>query len=70
MNIKFTCETVSDYSSKVTVAAKDLKVAGKDVPDEVIAFQILENLPDAYENLAVQLQRLTEFTVEEITKQL
>ena len=73
MQVKFdTALTMSDYISKILGAAKDLKLAGKEVPDDEIAFQILENLPESYEGLVVQLYRLSdnEFTVETIRKQL
>lgn len=73
MNIKFdSSKTMSDYISKILNAASELKNAGKEIADDEIAFQIMENLPESYEGLVVQLYRLqdSEFKVDAIRKQL
>lgn len=62
MNIK--CNEI-----RVLESAKGLESAGKEIPPDEVTYHILEHLP---ESLVIQLYHLpdTEFTVEEVRKQL
>ncbi|GBN13012.1 hypothetical protein AVEN_164274-1 [Araneus ventricosus] len=45
LNILFLPDTMSSYIGKISQAAKDLENAGKFIPDDEIAYQMLANLP-------------------------
>ncbi|GBL76166.1 hypothetical protein AVEN_207200-1 [Araneus ventricosus] len=49
---------MSSHIGKISQAAKDLENAGKVIPDDEIAYQMLANLPRSYENIVMQLYQL------------
>ncbi|GBO17417.1 Retrovirus-related Pol polyprotein from transposon TNT 1-94 [Araneus ventricosus] len=63
---------MSSYIGKISQAAKDLENAGKVIPDDEIAYQMLANLPRSYDNLVMQLYQLDDknFTSLNVQKSL
>ncbi|GBN17797.1 Retrovirus-related Pol polyprotein from transposon TNT 1-94 [Araneus ventricosus] len=73
LNILFLpSDTMSSYIGKISQAAKDLENAGKVIPDDEIAYQMLAKLPRSYDNLVMQLYQLDDvnFTSLNIQKSL
>ncbi|GBM72435.1 hypothetical protein AVEN_198001-1 [Araneus ventricosus] len=73
LNILFLpSDTMSSYIGKISQAAKDLENAGKVIPDDEIAYQMLANLPRSYDNLLKQLYQLDDknFTSLNVQKSL
>ncbi|GBN30134.1 hypothetical protein AVEN_122754-1 [Araneus ventricosus] len=63
---------MSSYIGKISQAAKDLENAGKVIPDDEIAYQMLANLPRSYDNIVMQLYQLDDknFTALNVRKSL
>ncbi|GBL72856.1 Retrovirus-related Pol polyprotein from transposon RE1 [Araneus ventricosus] len=73
LNILFLpSDTISSYIGKISQAAKDLENAGKVIPDDEIAYQMLANLPRSYDNIVMQLYQLDDknFTSLNVQKSL
>ncbi|GBM24386.1 hypothetical protein AVEN_167621-1 [Araneus ventricosus] len=73
LNILFLpSDTMSSYIGKISLAAKDIENAGKVIPDDEIAYQMLANLPRSYDNIVIQLYQLDDknFTSLNVQKSL
>lgn len=61
ISMKFTPpEMMTMYAGRLFGAAKDLELAGEIISDDEIAYQLLYQLPDNYDNVVMQLYQLSD----------
>jgi len=65
-------EPMSVFIGRLLRAAQELQLAGKTVPDDEIAYQMLSQLPSNYDNVVIQLYQLDDknFTSANVRKAL